>query len=344
VGWLWYLGTLVPVIGLVQVGLQARADRYVYLPMIGIAIMLAWGLPDLVARVVRDERTRQITLGAAALAALASWAVTARVQVHHWRDTIALFEQATTVTSNNSYAHNLLADALLADDRAEDADLHYAEALRIRPGWAAATLGRSDVKLARGEVNAAIAGFREVLRERPESSRAIGTLGLALMRTGQRDEAQRSLERALALDPGAAIFHVGLGNVASQRGRIREALAHFRDALRLQPSLRPAANNLAWILATAEDVRLRDPQTAIRIARDASLLPGSPDPELLDTLAAAYAAAGRYEEAALVADRAAAIAEARGQSAVGATIRRHAALFRSGRPYVEHQTHATADD
>lgn len=248
---------------------------------------------------------------------------------------MTLFEHTVEVTQDNVYAHNRLADALLAENRLDAADRHYAEALRIQPDRWEARLGRSDVQLARGELDAAIAGFRRALLVEPESSRAVGSLGLALQRSGRIDEAKTNLERAIATAPGAAIFHVALGNIASQRGRSAAAMKYFRDALRLQPSLRPAANNLAWLLATAEDAALRDPDAAIEIALRGSLLPGRADPELLDTLAATYASAGRYDEAAGTGERAAAIAEEQGQRALAAQIRTHVALFRSGRPYIE---------
>ncbi len=240
VGWLWYLVALAPVIGVVQVGSQAMADRYMYLPLIGLAIAVAWGVPELLGALVGDARRRRALLALAAGASVALLAGTAILQVRHWRDSVALFEHALSVTRGNSIAHAHLGAALL------------------------------------------------------------------------------------------------------ERGEVESAIVHWREAARLRPGSLDVANNLAWLLATAPDPRHRDPELAVRLAERAARRAGDDAVDVLDTLAAAYAAAGRFDEAIGAQQRAIALAERAGRKAVASEFRRRLALYRSGRPYVEEPSGARA--
>ena len=199
VGWLWYLGTLIPVVGLVQVGGQARADRYMYLPLIGLSIMLAWGVPELLNR----RRARRWAAPAAVAALAALWVCTYQ-QVGHWRNTAALFEHAIAVTPDNFLAHEQLADFHLRAGDTAAAERHYREALAIRPDWPLARFGLADVRARRGDLVGAIADYESELRRSPNHPKVASRYGFALLRAGRLPEAARQLELAVAEDPGSA--------------------------------------------------------------------------------------------------------------------------------------------
>jgi tetratricopeptide (TPR) repeat protein len=264
-GWLWFLGTLVPMIGLVQVGLQARADRYMYLPLIGLTLAVGWEAREVALR----SPTRRRALAAAGVAAVLALAIAAHRQVLHWSNSEALFEHAIAVTRDNAVVQSALGRVLYGAG-----DLAGAERL-----------------------------FLESLRIRPQSDRTRSELGLVYLDQGRIAEARVELERALVDGAEPAVTHSGLGVVAERSGDAASAVAHYRAALRADPQRVEAANNLAWILATASEPALRNPAEAIALAeRVAREKPG--DPSVLDTLAAAYAAAERYEDAAATQARA----------------------------------------
>jgi tetratricopeptide (TPR) repeat protein len=365
VGWLWYLGTLVPVIGLVQVGLQAHADRYMYLPLVGLAIAVAWGAADL-ALLRRGARQLLAAAGAAAVAGLA---FTAWQQVKTWRDGVTLFERAIAVTEDNFIAHRNLADELLQRDRfaeaephyrealrirpgwseihknladallqrgrVDEAEPHYREALRIQPGWSGARLGWADLLAAQGRVGEALGRYEEELQRSPSDTRAAGRYGLLLLRAGRFAEARDSLERALTVHGDVAELHAGMALATSQLGDFARAVRHGREALRLEPALDSAANNLAWILATSPDPHARDPEESIRIMERLLLEAERPDPTHLDTLAAAYAAAGRFSDAIDTAARAEKLAREEQRWAMAEQIRVRLARYRGGEPWIE---------
>ena len=330
VGWLWYLGTLIPTIGLVQVGLQSHADRYMYLPLIGLSIGVAWGACDVLDRL----RARRLARPVAAAALAALWVCT-WLQVQHWRNSFTLFEHALAVTADNAVAQLQLGSAYLAAGDANTAERHYAQAAAIQPSWTPARLGLADVRALRGDLAGAIAAYERELQRHPNDPLAAGRYGLALLRAGRVAQARVPLEIAVAAHPGSATQHAALAVVYGQLGRTRDAIASNRAALRLDPEQLRAANNLAWLLATRADASIQERQESIQLAERATRVGGAEDPSLLDTLAAAYAAAGRFEEAAAAATEAAASAEARGQPQLAREIRERRELYAARRAYVE---------
>jgi tetratricopeptide (TPR) repeat protein len=329
VGWLWYLGMLVPVIGLVQVGMQARADRYMYLPLIGLTLLVAWGVPELAAR----WRIHRAVVSASGCAVLVALAAVAWSQVATWRNTEALFTRALSVTEDNYLAHRALGNELLRQERVGEAAAHFQEAARLAPEWSAPRLSLADVEVQRGRIDLALAIYEEVLSREPNDTAAAGRYGLALGLVGRFAEAKVHLERSLADHRGTAELHRAMAEIEAALGNVRAAQAHGREALLMQPGYTEAANNLAWLLATAADPALRDPREAIRLVEaDAH---GSEAPWLLDTLAAAYAADGRFEEAIRTADRAARLATEQDQAASAEEIRERLSLYRQHQPHVD---------
>ena len=244
VGWLWYLGTLVPVIGLVQVGLQAYADRYTYVPLIGLFIMVAWGVPDLAGRWGR-ARTVLALLAATSLSALTgcTW-----IQVGYWKDSLSLFTHTIQVTTNNYVALNNLGIGLRQLGRLDEAVTQYHEALRIKPDYGLAHNNLGNALADQGKLEEAISHYTEALRIKPDDAGAYNNWGTALVEQGRFEEAIDRFLRALQIKPDYAAAQCNLGRALEREGRDEEAIAHYLEALQLDMDYAEAHNNLARAL------------------------------------------------------------------------------------------------
>ncbi len=240
-GWLWYLVTLVPVIGLVQVGQQSMADRYTYVPLIGIFVVVAWALGEMATG--SPARTRvAVTLSVVAL--LASSILTVR-QVGTWRTSETLFRHALAVTTGNWTAHNNLGGAYEDAGRTAEAISEFTEAVTIRPDFAEGhyNLGRAFDKA--GRLPEAIDAYGRALAINPAYGEARYNLGNSLLRAGRAEEAIVQYREALRLGLDDAPTHNNLGIALSRTGRTAEAIAEYREALRIRPDFEPARANLA---------------------------------------------------------------------------------------------------
>jgi Flp pilus assembly protein TadD len=245
VGWLWYLVTLVPVIGIVQVGAQAMADRYAYIPLIGLFVIVAWGVPHaLQARTHLAERRRVVLLGTAGGAVIAALAICTHLQLGHWRDSVALFERALQVTDHNSRAHTGLGKALAKRDRSEEALEHLREAVRIEPRFSEAHAVLAATLDLRGRSEAATTHFREALRLDPDDVATRVNFGTSLMKRGRNEEAIAQLSEAIRLDPDQRSAHKNLGVAFARRGDFDRAVSHFAKAVRIDPGDDEARRNL----------------------------------------------------------------------------------------------------
>lgn len=329
VGWFWYLGTLVPVIGLVQSGEQAMADRFTYLPIIGMFMLVVWGSSDLMAR-ARRAQTGQLWM---AIAVLAVCLVRTRSQLVLWRDDVVLFEHALAVTSENPIIEGALAKQLVDRDRIPEAIAHFREALRVRPHDSRIHNNFAIALSRTGQLAPAVAQFEEALRLDPQFAEPHNNLGLALARQDRLADATEHFREAVRLKPDYADAHVNLG-YALGAASPQLAIQHYREALRLQPESLRALNNLAWLLAANPDARVRDPADAVRLAERACALTGYGRPEPLDALAASYAAAGRFDEAVRTASGALDIAQRSSSPALAEVIAERLEIYRSGRPFL----------
>jgi len=274
VGWLWYLGTLVPVIGLVQIGSQAFADRYTYVPLVGVFVMVAWG-----GRSLCQRWTVSAPVAATlATAVIAAYAVAAWAQVGLWVTGETLLRHTVRVTRDNCIAYNSLgatlmaqgeidaameqfrealrikpdypearynlATALYGSGRLEEAIAQYEQALRVRPGYAEAHSNLANALRTSGRLPEAIAHFQEALRLKPDSAEVLSNLGMALRAAGRLPEAIAWYEQALRLNPGYVNAHNNLGNALRDSRRLPEAIEHYQEALRLDPDSPPVHNNL----------------------------------------------------------------------------------------------------
>lgn len=266
VGWLWYLGMLVPVIGLFQIGLQAHADRYTYLPMIGISVAVAWGLQDLTRR--WTEAKPAVVVGCCAW--LAVLMVLTWVQVGYWRDSNTLFSHTLSVTSNNFLVHNNLGNVLGRSGQDEQAIQHFEAALKIKPDYAEAHNNLGNILDKLGRPQDAVTHYLEAVRLEPNHAQMRSNLAVTLEALGHREEAVPHYQEALRLDPNAAEFHFNWGGALYGMQRFEEAAAEFREALRLKPDYAQAHNNLGTILAQRGEYNeaIEHFQEAVRLKPD----------------------------------------------------------------------------
>lgn len=266
VGWLWYLGLLVPVIGLVSVGLQALADRYTYVPLVGLFIMIAWGVPEL----VKKWQARHDVLAVAAAIVLSILTAVTWTQLSHWRDSAALFRHTIAVTSDNSVAQDLMGSALRSGGDVEGALVHFAEAIRINPYNAEAHNHLGNILANRGALGEAVAHYAEAVRVCPDDEIFRNNLGNALYAQGKVDEAIGHLRDALRIKPGFTEARYNLGSILGSQGKHAEAVAHFREALRVKPGWAGLHNNLgsALLLQGNIDEAVAHFREALRIQPD----------------------------------------------------------------------------
>lgn len=264
-GWFWFLGVLVPFVGLLQAGEQAMADRFAYVPVIGLFLLLAWGTEEL----THCWRNQRLVLPAAAVAVLVCCAVLSRRQTGYWQDSITLFSHAMAVTDDNARAHS--------------------------------------------------------------------NLGLALAVQGRTEEAIQQLLEAIRLNPDHAIAHWAVGSGRAQQGRFDEAIQQYETALSLKPDFPEALNNLAWLRATHPDPKCRDGVAAVKLAERACRLTEQKEPLFIGTLAAAYAEAGRFDDAIKTAEKAKDLATAAGLKDLADRNCQLIELYRAGKPFHEPQ-------
>lgn len=243
-GWFWYLVMLLPVIGLLQIGAQSRADRYTYLPSIGIYLAVA----ATASQLVRARVSLQWVSAAAAAAALIAGAAVTRSQLAVWRTSITLFEHARSVAPSYTAANNLGEALASRGDMARAADA-FAEAVAISPANASARVNLANALGQTGRVTEAAAAYREAIRLQPRYAEARAGLAVVLARQGATDEAIRELAEAVRLDPSSADAHFNLANLLASVGRHDEAIARLFDTVRLRPSDPAARSNLGALLA-----------------------------------------------------------------------------------------------
>lgn len=290
VGWLLYVGMLVPVIGIVQVGQQSHADRYTYLPSVGLSIMVAAGLSWLAQR---GDRGRWTTV-AVGLVSVVVLLPVARSQVMVWRSSESLWRHAVEVTEHNWIAHNALGNALHERGRMEGARRQYAAAVADKPDFAEAHYNLANVQIRLGEIEAGLRSYRRALRHDPHHGAAMNNLGNQLARMGRFDEAVRWLERAVREQPEQWESRFNLATALLLGGRSDEARPHFERLVAARPDEARARLGLAQALLGDGDRR------ALEHARRAVELTGRRDPQALEVYGRSLHAAGRRQQARAV--------------------------------------------
>jgi tetratricopeptide (TPR) repeat protein len=365
-GWLWFLVTLIPVIGLVQVGGQSMADRYAYLPSIGIFIIVCWTVEEL----ARPWRGRRAFLTLAAAVALAACAVQTMVQLRYWRNSGTLFQHALAVDPNNYFAHSSYGCYLRDLGQLEQARVECQRSVEISPTYVKGYIYLSSVLALEGRKNGAMTALRESLKIRPDFSDARCELAKLLFEKKLFLEAETELEEGLKFDPDDAGLHFFLGHalaarqkydaaeeqfaqcarlapqdsaghfqwalLLAARHKIPDAIAQYRAALQIEPDLAEALNNLAWLLAANPDPKLRNGDEAVELASRACALTQTNEAIKIGTLANACAEAGRFEEAVAWAQKAGEVALAHGQTNVAEQNLELQKLYRAHRAFYEY--------
>jgi Tfp pilus assembly protein PilF len=223
-GWFWFIGTLVPVIGLVQVGMQAMADHYTYLPGIGLFVMLVWGI----AEVPKNPAASRTAFAVTATATLAICIAVSVTQLQYWKSSETVFEHAVKVTKNNAMAHFILAHVYQQQNRMEEAGMHVREAMSI-----------------------ALEHFEAAVKEAPDSPDLQANLALALSRQGRFVEADEHFAIAVKLQPNSPTAQFNWGMSCAQSGNFNDAIAHVSEAVRLKPDYKEAQMQLEALKARA---------------------------------------------------------------------------------------------
>jgi tetratricopeptide (TPR) repeat protein len=337
-GWLWYVGMLLPVIGLVQVGEQGHADRYTYLPHIGLFVLAVWLVADVTA--VSQRRSRVVVPAAVIIVVLAlAW--TAFIQASYWRNSETLWTHALAVTSNNDVAHNNLGHLCADRGELDKAISHFETALRIRSskrdphysvGSAFVQVNLANALSRKGQPDEAIVHYDEAIESQPNYADAYYNRGNVLFAEGRIDEAMADWEKTLELRPDDPDAHTCLGNALLRRGSVKEAVAQYENAIALAPEDPHSRINMAWVLATAPDASIRDGIKAVEFAQRAVELSGGRDPNFLRALAAAYAETGRFPEAITTAKQAMLIATMQGKSRLAKVLDEDVGLYREHVP------------
>ena len=311
VGWLWYVGTLFPVSGLVQVGSHAMADRYTYVPLIGLFIMVAWGAADLAGRAGLQGTGRVEALprrvswsGEAAVcvacAVVVACAVMTRAQVETWQDSVSLWQHALDVSLSNYYAHNGLGLELTKQGRDAEAKAQFAEATRLAPGFPNGHNNLGLMLAGEDRLDEAVSEFRKALEFNHDYVQAHINLGNALLKSGKSEEAVAHYAEAARLAPESADARTDLGNALLENGRPDEAIETLRGAVGLLPDSAPAHYNLANALLRAG----RLPEAVDQYREALRLQPRADSVETHNNLGAALLRLGRFDEAAAEFDEA----------------------------------------
>jgi tetratricopeptide (TPR) repeat protein len=251
VGWLWFLGTLVPVIGLVQVGGQTMADRYFYLPSIGLFIAVVFGLAD----IVRDWRIAPSISAGTAAGVLLIFATLTNAQVQRWRDSFTLFDYTLAVTPPNFHIEYNLGMALGARGRYDEAAAHFEKALQIDPNFYDGLVGMGVTRTVQGLLPEAIQYLQTAIRSQPDAPKAHVQLAQALWKQHRDQEALEEMRRALQLAPKDADIRADFGLALALANKLPEAIEQFHEALRLNPNSAEIHNNLGLALLASGNVQ-----------------------------------------------------------------------------------------
>ena len=252
VGWFWFIGTLIPVIGLVQAGSQAMADRCTYVSGIGIYIIVGWG----VAEIPSKWPHRDLALAILSCAVLSALLIATRIQVRHWRDSSSMYEHTLAVTENNRIAHKLYGDFLEKTGRLKDAVEQYGKAVKISPGFESAREKMGLTLLEMKEFDKAIVVFTDLLHAKPDWPEMHVRLAVAYSQKHQLAAAEKHFKEALQARPHWAEVYNGLGKVYNTQGRYELAIRNFQEALRLKPDYPDAIGNLARVVRLMQQAKV----------------------------------------------------------------------------------------
>lgn len=366
VGWLWFLGTLVPMIGLVQVGGITMADRYTYFPSVGISMALALGLRDSILRF----QLPKIIIGGMAGLILAACLVLTENQLRYWRDDVSLYSHVIEVNGETGFGHHRLGLAFEQKGRDAEAMAEFKTSIKMEYGNAETHGDLANLLTQSGQLNEAMAEYQNALKLDPNSATTHYNLALLLTKLGQPEEAMQHDVEVLKLDPNFVEAHISLGLLLTKSGQYDDAIKHYDEAMRLEPanwyprylkgkallkqgrdreaveSLQqalklapdnlPALSYLAEVLASDNDPGIRDGRAALALIQKTIKLSSDARPNLLETLAMSYAELGRFNEAQTVAQNAIDLARSRGMTDYLPMLEQQLQCYKNNKPF--HQT------
>ena len=335
VGWLWYVGTLVPGIGLVQAGLwPAMADRFAYVPLIGLFICITWGGAEFIGR---RHYGKAVFIAIPAIIAsilmIMTW-----VQLGYWQNGITLFTHNLCVTPKNSLAYYELGNAFEQHGYFDKAMSNYSKALKINPNYADAHNNLGYILAYQKHYKEAIDHYKEALRIKPSYSEAHNNLGTAFLFQGNEKEAVYHYYKALKNNPKYAGAYYNLGKVFANHANIEKAIIFYKKALELNPEMTQALYNLSWILVTHEDGKHRNGKEALKMAEKLCKITQYQQPLALDALAAAYAETGQFHKAVITEKKAIKLAFPDGPEGFISGLKKRLELYRIERPYRQHMS------
>jgi Flp pilus assembly protein TadD len=325
VGWFWFLGVLVPSIGLVQVGSQAMADRFAYQPLIGLLLGVVWGAAAWAA----VSRLRQLVVRSIAVVTLIACLVVTSRQIAVWKNSITLYEHTLSVTGPSYVIEHNLAVALHDAGQLAKAKAHALDALAADPAPFATHLLLGSIFEDEQQTDEAMAHYDQALKFQPDAPLPIKGRCRLLFRQGRYEEAYTQLASLARATPEDSEWHVQLARVLARLRRYAEAIAHAHQALKLKPDWPEALNHFAWLLATVPQAELRGGPEAIRLAERACELTSRTNATFIGTLAAAYAETGRFDDAVKAATEAHDVARAGSQAEVANRILHQLELYQA---------------
>jgi tetratricopeptide (TPR) repeat protein len=362
VGWLWFLGTLVPVIGLVQAHVQALADRFAYVPAIGVFVMVVWAAAEWAARLRNADFQSAVSrisnpqsadtdrsagrseicdtadwksalpYGLAGLA-LAGCVVMTSLQLRYWRNSVTLLQRVVQVEPGSFMARVMLGNALFERRQLDGALRQYQSGLRLSPDYPEAWERAGAVLTELGRPAEAIPYLLKAVELASGWPEAQRRLGLALLRQGKPTEARAAYQKLVALMPATAEGYRDLADMLGEGQQFAEAIHYYGEALRLKPDFEPVLNNLAILRSSCQQREFRDPPQAVQLAETLCRLSQRRNPNFLGTLAATYASAGRFNEAVKTIQEAQALAKAIGATDLLPMQAQMLQQFRAGKPF-----------
>jgi tetratricopeptide (TPR) repeat protein len=354
VGWFWFLGTLVPVIGVVQVGMQSMADRYSYIPGIGLFIAVVWaarglggrapailgGLAAAICLVLtarqaatwKNDRTLFLHAIQNTTGNFIAYAGLGDYEAQHGETNTGISHLETSVRINPNYpnARNNLGRILLMEGRNDDALAQLQKAVALDPGLADARYNLGYALLAGGRVGEALDQFQAQVNLQPDDFKAQNNMGAILLQNGLAGDAIPFLQKAVAIKPAGAGAHYLLGNALFRMGRVAEAISQYEQSIQLDPDHVQARNDLAWILACDPDPAIRNGARAVELALRADQLSGGQNPVVIGTLAAGYAEAGKFPEAIAADKRARQVALAQTNNVLAGLLEKRLRVYEAG--------------
>jgi protein O-mannosyl-transferase len=331
VGWIFYLVALFPVCGLFQTGEQGFADRYTYIPLSGIFLMVSWGLGE----VTRILKIPSAIPGAVGFALVAVCLFLTSHQVGYWQNSKALFQHANAAIPGNYLAQTVLGNLLTQEGRPQEALPFFETALKQQPFYYDTHSSYGSALLSLTDYSNASVHFEAALRVKPNDPQALLNYAAACQLGGDLAKAEGAYKELLKLQPSSMEGHFNLANVLLQQKRPGEALPHFEEVIQSNPDFAEALNSAAWIMATAPQTEIRDKSKALAWASKAASLTGNQQPRFLRTVAAAQAENGQLSQAIQTCDGALEKAESSGEKDLSAKLHKMLEEFKAGRAYRE---------